>query len=169
MADYTLSARLTADTSAFRKGSQKAQESIAGLQNKVLKTGQTVKEFGKDMTKSGAKMSVGITAPLALMTRSIANTGMEFESSMSKVSALSGATGKEFEKLEKQARDLGATTIFSAGEAADGMAFLAMAGFDTNQILDTMPGLLDLAASSGMDLGRSADIATNILSAFGME
>src|SRR5690625_6999007 len=79
------------------------------------------------------------------------------------------STASDMERLYEQASDLGATTRFSATESADAMGFLGMAGFETNEILETMPGLLDLAASSGMELGRAADIATNIMSGFSLE
>src|SRR5699024_4654661 len=72
------------------------------------------------------------------------------------------------ESLKEQARELGSTTRFSATEASEGMSFLAQAGYETNQIMDAMPGLLDLAASSNMDLGRAADIASNIISGFNL-
>ena len=72
-------------------------------------------------------------------------------------------------RLTENAREMGRTTKFSATQAAQGQKFLAMAGFKTNQIIHSMPGMLDLAAASGMDLGRTADIASNILTGFGME
>lgn len=94
---------------------------------------------------------------------------MDFEAAMSKVQALSGATGDELAALEQQARDLGKATVFSASEAAEAMAFLAMAGYDTNQIMSAMPGLLDLAAAGQLELGAAADITTNIMSGFNLE
>lgn len=96
-------------------------------------------------------------------------TGAEFESAMSRVQAISGATGKEFDALKQQAMELGASTAFSASEAAEGMENLASAGFNTNEIMAAMPGMLDLAASSGEDLASSADIAASTLRGFGLE
>ncbi|GAA0857708.1 hypothetical protein GCM10008916_12510 [Clostridium nitritogenes] len=98
-----------------------------------------------------------------------AHVGMEFESKMSRVKAISGATGEEFKKLEEQALQLGQATAFSASECAEGMENLASAGFSTNEIMDAMPGLLDLAASSGEDLATSSDIAASTLRGFGIE
>ena len=72
---------------------------------------------------------------------------------MRKVQAVSGATGSDFEKLTKQARELGATTAFSASDAADAMYYLALAGWDVNEIMDATPGLLSRSAA-GMDLGQ---------------
>lgn len=96
-------------------------------------------------------------------------TGMDFEAQMSRVKAISGATGEEFAKLKEQAKQLGADTAFSATEAAEGMENLASAGFSTSEIIAAMPGMLDLAASSGEDLASSADIAASTLRGFGLE
>ena len=95
-------------------------------------------------------------------------TGMDFEAQMSRVKAISGATGEEFAKLKEQAKQLGADTAFSATEAAEGMENLASAGFSTSEIMAAMPGMLNLAASSGEDLAGSADIAASTLRGFGL-
>lgn len=92
-----------------------------------------------------------------------------FEAAMIKVRVLSGATGEQFQALERQALELGRTTQFTASQAADAQGFLAMAGFKTDQILGAMPGTLQLAAAAQMDLGRSADIVSNILSGYRLE
>ncbi|WNF06384.1 phage tail tape measure protein [Brevibacillus borstelensis] len=96
-------------------------------------------------------------------------TAADFESSMSRVGALSGATRAEMALLTQSAKDLGATTVFSASEAAQGMQFLAMAGYKTNEIIAAMPGLLDTAAAGQTELGETADIVSNILSGFGLQ
>ncbi len=95
--------------------------------------------------------------------------GSDFESQMSRVQAISGATGSEFNKLKEQAIQLGADTAFSSSQAAEGMENLAAAGFTTSEIMDAMPGLLDLAAASGEDLATSSDIAASTLRGFGLE
>ena len=95
--------------------------------------------------------------------------GLDFESQMSRVQAISGATGSEFNKLKEQAIQLGADTAFSSSQAAEGMENLAAAGFTTSEIMDAMPGLLDLAAASGEDLASSSDIAASTLRGFGLE
>lgn len=91
-----------------------------------------------------------------------------FEKSLSNVQAVTGATADQMAVMERAARDLGASTAFSASEAAQGMEFLGRAGFDTQQIISAMPGLLDLAAAGALDLGMAADIASNVLSGFGL-
>lgn len=92
-----------------------------------------------------------------------------FEQAMAKVGAITTASGAEMEALSRQARALGASTSYSASEAAEAMSFLGMAGFKTADILAATPGLLDLATAGSMDLAASADIASNILSGFGLE
>ena len=87
---------------------------------------------------------------------------------MSNVKALSGATNEEFTKLTETAEHLGATTKFTAAEASEGMQYLAMAGWKTNQIIEAMPGLLDLAAAGGTSLGTAADIVSDVMTAMGM-
>ena len=94
---------------------------------------------------------------------------MDFEQGMAEVGAITRADDTDMVRLTENAREMGRTTKFSATQAAQGQKFLAMAGFKTNQIISSMPGMLDLAAASGMDLGRTADIASNILTGFGME
>ncbi|MCT4593185.1 MAG: phage tail tape measure protein [Anaeromicrobium sp.] len=96
-------------------------------------------------------------------------TFMDFEQGMKNVQATSQATTQEFEQLWGNAKQLGATTAFSAKEASDGMNYLAMAGFKTNQIIKAMPGLLDLAAASGTDLATTSDIVSDAITAFGLK
>ena len=128
-----------------------------------------VRTVGERFKGIGEKMSAAFTLPAIAIGTASTKIGMDFESAMSKVQALSGATGEELSALEQQARDLGKSTVFSASEAAEGMAFLAMAGYNTSQILDSMPGLLDLAAAGQLELGAAADITTNIMSGFNIE
>ena len=139
------------------------------LADVTKKAGEGLKKAGDSMTSAGKDLTLKVTAPVAAMGAGIIKAGMDFEATMSKVQALSGATGDELAKLEAQAKELGSTTSFSASQAAEGMAFLAMAGWETKDILAGMPGLLDLAASGAMDLGRAADITSNIMSAFSIE
>ncbi|WP_434750262.1 phage tail tape measure protein [Paenibacillus amylolyticus] len=100
-----------------------------------------------------------------IITKSV-QTAATFEQSMAKVKAISGATAEEFARLRQQAIELGATTVFTSSQAADAQAFLAQAGFKTNEIMAAMPGVLNLAAAGQMELARTADIASNILTGF---
>lgn len=108
-------------------------------------------------------------AGIGLSATDVLSTFNEFETGMSGVQALTGATGEEFILLKQTAKDLGASTAFSASQAAEGMQNLASAGFTTSEIVAAMPGMLDLAASSGEDLAASSDIAASTLRGFGME
>lgn len=143
-------------------GVDKLTKELGGAQKKL-------NQFGQHATRIGRTMTIGLTAPIALFGASVIRTAGDFQTSMNRVSALTGETGVQFDNLRKQARDLGATTQFSASEAADAMGFLGMAGFDTNEIMGAMPGTLQLAAAGQMELGRTADIASNILTGFGIE
>ena len=99
---------------------------------------------------------------------SVLETGMSFDSAMSNVAALSGATGEDLEKLTETARKFGATTQFSATEAADALGYMALAGWDANESTAALGGVLDLAAASGLGLAQASDMVTDYLSAFGM-
>jgi len=171
----------------FKRG-EIGEEQYRALQREIIKTEEELKKlnkqlnemdwkpitdkldkFGKTATDIGKSMSAKVTAPILGVGAAAAKMGMDFEAAMSKVQALSGATAEEMAKLEKQAREMGAATVFSASEAAEAQAFLAMAGYDVAQIMDSLPGLLDLAAAGQLDLGRAADITTNIMSGFNIE
>ena len=153
----------------YRSELDKTQQKLQRFSQSVKEAGDKVKEAGKKMVSSGKDLTTKVTAPIAAVGGMAVKVGADFEEAMSKVAAVSGATGDELNQLTEMARELGATTVFSATEAADGMTFLAMAGYDANQIMSSMPGLLDLAAAGQLDLARAADITTNIMSGFNME
>lgn len=125
------------------------------------------------ITAKGLKAATATIAGTATALNGVSaaaiKVGSDFEAQMSRVEAISGATGEEFKQLRQQAIDLGADTAFSASQAAEGMENLAAAGFTTNEIMEAMPGMLDLAAASGEDLANSADIAASTLRGFGLE
>ncbi len=135
-----------------------------------LKRAQTrAKAIGAKMRRVGRQMSTALTLPIVGFGVAILKAAAGFEKGMNQVQALTGATGKELTKLSDLAKVLGATTQFSAGQAADAMGFLAQAGLKTNQILGTMPATLNLAAASGNALADTADKMTNIMQAFNIE
>lgn len=121
----------------------------------------------KNMITSPIMMTLGITG-IGMGASSFVSTFQEFTAGMSNVKALSGATNEEFIKLTETAEQLGATTKFTATEASEGMQYLAMAGWKTNDIIAAMPGLLDLAAAGGTSLGTAADIVSDVMTAMGM-
>lgn len=144
----------------------------------VIETGLDSSGIEKGLKQLGSITAKGMKAATATITGTATalggvataaiKVGSDFEAQMSRVQAISGATGKEFEQLREQAIQLGADTSFSSSEAAQGMENLAAAGFETNEIMDAMPGLLDLAAASGEDLASSSDIAASTLRGFGL-
>lgn len=142
---------------------------LSGLQRALGDAKNTLQRDGRMMQSAGKALSLGVTAPIVAIGTAAIATGMQFESSMNRVRALSGATGDDFDALQGQAKDLGRTTQFSASQAADAMGFLAMAGFDANEIVGAMPGTLQLAAAAQLDLARAADIVSNILTGYGLE
>lgn len=103
------------------------------------------------------------------LASSAIDIGMEFETSMSKVEALSGASGQALTDLTEKAREMGATTMFSASEAADAMSYMALAGWDDKQMLEGIEPVLNLAAAANMDLAEASDIVTDYLTAFGLK
>src|SRR5690625_4611613 len=130
---------------------------------------QSMNRLGTNMKQVGKKLTTNLTLPIAGVGIAATKIGSSFESSMSKVAAISGATGKDLEKLTKKAREMGATTIFSASESADALNYMALAGWDTHEMLDGISGVMDLAAASGEDLALVSDIVTDGLSAFGLQ
>lgn len=133
--------------------------------------GSAISKIGSLASKGLKVATVAITgtaAALGGVSAAAIKVGSDFESQMSRVKAISGATGEEFDQLKAQAMQLGADTSFSASQAAEGMENLAAAGFTTSEIMNAMPGLLNLAAASGEDLASSSDIAASTLRGFGL-
>ena len=108
------------------------------------------------------------TAAVTALGVAAVKTASDFDSSMSQVAAVSGATGEDFDKLRAKAREMGAKTKFSASEAADAMNYMAIAGWKTSDMLDGIEGIMNLAAASGEDLATTSDIVTDALTAFGL-
>ena len=152
----------------------RAQREIAKMQAKTQTfgkkfeaMGRKIQDVGASVSKAGGGLTKGLTLPIVGIGVLSLKAAGDFEKSMNKVRAISGATGEDFTDLRDLAQELGRTTAFTAGQAADGMSFLAMAGFKTNDILESMPGVLSLAAAGQMDLATAADISSNILTGFG--
>ena len=128
-----------------------------------------MKTLGSRMAGVGRSISTYVTMPLSLVGAAAAQTTSDFDSSMSKVQAISGATGKEFDALRDKAREMGAKTKFSATESSDALSYMAMAGWKTKSMLDGLEGIMNLAAASGEDLSTTSDIVTDALTAFGLQ
>lgn len=166
---------------AARKSVQQVELALKDMPAPIEQAKRSQERFNKTIKDgrqdAGALLStltgfvgayIGIRSAVGLLSNGF-DVFKEYESSMSRVKALSGATAEEFERLSKTAKMLGETTSFSAAQAADGMGFLAMAGFKTNDIVAAMPGLLSAAAAGQTELGQTADIVSNILSGFGLQ
>lgn len=145
-------------------------------ESKAVSFGDALQNAGGKMSSAadkagsvGTKLTLGVTAPIIGIGTAAVNAGNDFEAQMSRVSAISGAYGDDLEQLREQAIELGAQTSFSATESAQAMENLASAGFGTQEIMAAMPGMLNLAASSGEDLASSADIAASTLRGFQLE
>ena len=154
---------------------KQTQNAITSASSKFLKFEQQITALGKSMTNIGTKMSdIGkkmsttLTAPITLAGTAAIKMGADFEQGMAQVAAISGATGYDLEKLEDKARQMGATTIFSATDAAEGLQYMAMAGWRAGDMIDGLEGIMNLAAASGEDLGLVSDIVTDALTAFGL-
>lgn len=130
-------------------------------------TAAKIQNVGKTVTSVGKTMTTHLTAPIVAMGAAAVKVTADFDTSMSKVAAVSGATGTELAQLRAKAREMGAQTKFSASEAAEAMNYMAMAGWKTGDMLSGVEGIMNLAAASGEDLATTSDIVTDALTAFG--
>lgn len=155
---------------AQAKALEKQTESVGGRsQQSSQKTKAAWAEVGTTMTSVGANMTKYVSVPIVAGFAAATKVGAEFEAQMSRVQAILGATPSDMKKLNSQAKQLGADTAFSAKEAADGMEQLASAGFNTNEVMEAMPGLLDLAAISGKDVGMASEYAASAVRQFQLD
>ncbi|XTS21206.1 phage tail tape measure protein [Enterococcus faecium] len=166
MEQFSVEALLKATDSGFVKTFKDAQEAVKTFEKK---SNSMTTAVGKVMQGTGAAMTKYITTPLIGVGVAAAKVGGDFEAQMSRVKAISGATGDTFEQMKQQAIDLGAKTAFSAKESAAGMENLASAGFSAQEIMKAMPGLLDLAAVSGGDVALASENTATALRGFGLE
>ena len=130
--------------------------------------GNSLKSVGASMKQAGQTMTTRVTAPIVGGLTACIKTTMDFDAEMSKVAAISGATGNDFDALRDKAIEMGDNTKFSASESAEAMEYMAMAGWKTEDMLSGISGIMSLAAASGEELGTTSDIVTDGLTAFGM-
>lgn len=128
-----------------------------------------MQKIGKQIEGIGTALTVGITTPILAVGAASLKATMDFDSSMSKVQALSGSTGEELATLKRKAQELGASTAWSASQVSEAMQYMALAGWDANAMLEGTAGILSAASATGEDLAAVCDIITDGLSAFGME
>lgn len=136
--------------------------------SQVGKTFDNMKKAGEKITNVGKSLTMGLTVPLVGIAAASAKTAMDFDAGMREVSAISGATGKDLDKLSKLAKDMGASTKFSATESAEALTYMGMAGWKTQDMMDGLPGILSLAAAGGTDLATTSDIVTDGLTGMGL-
>ena len=150
--------RLNGDNSGLDRAVDKSKKKFGGLKSVV-----------------GGLASVGTKAFIGLGIASVAGIGISiarfatFEQSMASVQAVSGATAEEFEDLSDVAKEMGATTKFTAGESADALSFLAMAGMEAHDMVSALPKVLQLAAAGELELAHAADLVTNVMAGYGLQ
>lgn len=150
----------------LRRLQQEAATTNTAL-SKIDVAGQKMEAVGNSIADAGKKM-MGVTTVIGGVGVAAVKTAADFDSAMSQVAAVSGATGKDFDALRNKAREMGAKTKFSATEAAEAMNYMAMAGWKTEDMLSGIEGIMNLAAASGEDLATTSDIVTDALTAFGL-
>lgn len=169
--------QLTAETTRLETEVDKLKDQQVDLKKTMDEAGEGAKGFGeKSVEALDAVESVLATAGIAKALGEIKdaymdciNTAGDFEASMSNVEALSGASGDELEALSDKAKEMGATTKFTAGESADALSYMALAGWNTQSMLEGISPVLNLAAAANMDLAQASDIVTDYLTAFGLK
>ncbi len=147
---------------------EQAKKSASVLGTQMQEAGRKMNEAGDNISEVGKNFTTKVSAPIAGLGTVAVKTVADFDSAMSQVSAVSGATGDDFLALRDKAREMGAKTKFSASEAAEAMNYMAMAGWKAGDMMDGIEGIMNLAAASGENLGTTSDIVTDALTAFGL-
>ncbi len=160
---------LDLDISGFLAGLRSAQsEADTASKNIATKIGNNLSSAGKSLTSAGSTLTKSVTVPIVGVGTAVVKLSSDFESAMSKVSAISGATGSDLDALNQKAQEMGAKTKFSATESAEAFTYMAMAGWKTEDMLQGIDGIMALAAADGLDLATTSDIVTDALTAFGL-
>lgn len=147
----------------------KLDNSLEEVESSAKKADDGFTMFKATLANLAADAIMRVVDGIKNLVGNVIELGQNFTSTMSEVSAISGATGEDFEKLEACAREYGATTVFSASNAAEALKYMSLAGWDADQSTSALGGVLNLAAASGMELGAASDMVTDYLSAFAME
>lgn len=164
----TAIAYLELDTSKFTKGFASARNDLQQFNNSSASISTRLTGLSNAMVTTGSVLTKSVSVPLLTIGAAALKTTADFDAGMSEVKAISGATGTEFKQLETKAIQMGAKTKYSATEAASAFKYMAMAGWDTNDMLSGISGVMNLAAASGEDLATTSDIVTDALTAFGL-
>ena len=169
-----LKTQIDLDTAAL-KSAQKQLKDFGTVGKQVLKEvgsqleeiGTKIKGIGDKVSALGTDLTTKLSVPIATALGGAVKVTADFDSQMSKVKAISGATADEFDQLRDKAREMGSSTKFSATEAGQAFEYMGMAGWKTEDMLNGISGIMNLAAASGEELGTTSDIVTDALTAFG--
>ena len=159
-----LKVKISADTNGLKSALNGINSDIKKVSNEF----EGLKKVGEGISSVGKKLTTGLTLPIVGIAVASTKTAGDFEAAMNKVSAISGATGKDLQSLEDLAKQMGATTKFSASESAEALSYMGMAGWKTEDMLSGLPGILNLASAGGTDLALTSDIVTDGLTAMGL-
>ena len=136
--------------------------------SEMMRAGRQIQRTGKQIESAGSNMTKSVTVPIIGLGVAAVKTAANFESGMSKVQSICGASGSEMEQLTAKAKEMGAKTKFSASEAADAFSYMAMAGWESKDMMNGIEGVMYLAGATGEDLASTSDIVTDALTAFGL-
>lgn len=160
---------LKLDSSPFVQGLTRATDQLKDSYRTINNAGNSFMRYGRSLEATGKMLTGAITAPVLGVGAAALKAGRSFTDEMNTVQAVSGATGKDFEKLTALARKMGAETKFSASESAEALKYMGMAGWDTQQMTAGLEPILNLAVAAGTDLATTSDIVTDALTAFGLK
>lgn len=161
-------AYLELDTSKFSKGFKTAYNDLKVFSDKSATAGNKLRGLSSTFDTVGKSLTKTVTVPLVGIGTAAVKTAAQFDSNMSEVKAISSATGEQFTQLRNKAIEMGAKTKYSASESAQAFKYMAMAGWDTKDMLNSIAGVMNLAAASGEDLASVSDIVTDAMTAFGL-
>lgn len=147
---------------------QGLETAINSLQGYGSRLQGSMNSIGKKLTSAGKNLTTKVTLPIVGIGTAAVKTSMDFEAAMDKVASLSGAQGENFDRLRDKALEMGAKTMYSATESAEALQYMALAGWNTEDMLNGLEPILKLAGAAGMDLGRASDIVTDGLTAMGL-
>ena len=164
----TLVAKLTLNTTEYDRNLSKAKTDMSGIGDGFRTVGDKIRTGLTDVVRVAIRTVEAASAAVVGFTGAAVKAGMDFDAEMSKVGAIAGATGEDFDALRSKAQEMGATTKFSATESAEAMGYMAMAGWKTEDMLSGISGIMNLAAAAGESLGTTSDIVTDALTAFGL-
>lgn len=159
---------IAAFTAALAEAQQNADSTAKRISKSFENASSEIKKIGDSISGIGKKLTIGLTTPITAGVTASVKVLAEFEQTMSRVEALSGATADELELLSEKAQEMGAKTKYSANDAADAFTYMAQAGWDTQKMLDGIDGVMNLAASDGIALADASSIVTSSLTGFGL-